>query len=569
MEPAEEASGARRAAGATGVARAGRRPVAAWPLLLFLAFVAIDLAVYREALHGPFLSDDVGYIVTSPYTRDLTLESVVALFDPGGAASVYTANYAPIHLLFIALERNMFAGELLPYHLVNIVLHALNSMLLVALLLRSGLPAVGALLGGLVFAVHPANVEAVAWISQSKTDGSMTLSLAALLALRRHPACATLCFALALLTKASALFALPMAAASTWVGGFAKGARSGRWLGGWALLFGLYALPQLGFFQTMGAVEVPAYADPWVQLRSVAAIGTRYLAMAFTSWGVSAFQELDPAVPPYDPWWLAALPLAAGLGLRTVVAFRRRSDEAAYWVAAAAAFAPISQIFPFHVSIADRYLYFILPGLIGGGLFLLVDARERLKLGVGSARAACALAAALSLFFAVHSAARARLWSNETLLYLDAVRHYPDGATAAFFEARRAAQQGDAAAAVAALRRAADKGIDRFMALQADPGLAPIRETQEFQALIHEMAGRWIERAGTRPNPTAPELRVMAHAHIARGELAEAEVLLERALGLGGPLEDAVREELAALRARSAEAGGQAGKGEGHPAQAP
>jgi len=411
----------------------------------------------------------------------------------------------------------------------------------------------------------------VAWISQSKTNGSMALSLGALLALRRHPAASTLLFALALLTKASALFALPMAAASTLVGGFATGARSWRWLGVWLLLFALYAVPQFGSFQTMGAVDVPAYGDPWVQLRSVAAIGTRYLAMAFTSWGVSAFQELDPAVSPFDPWWLAAFPLAACVVWRLVVAFRRRSDEAAYWVAAAAAFAPVSQIFPFHVSTADRYLYFILPGLIGVTLFALADLRDRLGLGAGSTRAACVLATALCLVFAVHSAARARLWSNQTLLYLDAVRHYPDGATAAFFEARRAAQQGDVSAAVAALRRASAKGIDRFMALQADPGLAPVRETEEFQALIREMAGRWIERAGARPNPTAPELRVMAHAHIARGEFAEAEALLERALALGGPLEDAVREELASLRARPSKSGGEpesrsSGEGDGHPA---
>ncbi len=580
MEPAEEARGARDAAcapgpaGSEGAGVEGHRGPAAWPLLLFLAFLAIDLAVYREALHGPFLSDDIGYIVTSPYTRDLTLESLVALFDPGGAASAYTANYAPVHLFFTAAERNMFAGDVLGYHLVNIAIHALNSVLLSALLWRSGLSAVGALLGGLVFAVHPANVEAVAWISQSKTNVSMALSLGALLALRRHPAVATLLFALALLTKASALFALPMAAAFAWVGGFMTGARSWRWLSGWVLLFGLYALPQFGFFQTMGAVEVPAYEDHWVQLRSIAAIGTRYLAMALTSWGVSAFQELDAAVPPFDPWWLAAPPLAACLAWRTVAAFRRRSNEAAYWVAAAAAFAPVSQIFPFHISIADRYLYFILPGLIGGALFWFVEVRDRLKLGAGFARAGCALAAALCVFFAFHSAARARLWSNETLLYLDTVRHYPNGAIAAFFEARRAAQQGDAAAAVAALRHAAEKGIDRFMALQADPGLAPIRETEEFQSLVHEMAGHWIERAGRRPNPTAPELRVMAHAHIVRGELAEAEALLERALALAGPLEDAVREELASLRARPAKPGGEPesqrlGEGDGHRAHDP
>jgi len=76
-------------------------------------------------------------------------------------------------------DRNIFAGEVFGYHLVNVAVHALNSVLLVALLLRSRLPAAVALLGGLVFAVHPANVEAVAWISQLKTNGALALTLVA------------------------------------------------------------------------------------------------------------------------------------------------------------------------------------------------------------------------------------------------------------------------------------------------------------------------------------------------------------------------------------------------------
>jgi hypothetical protein len=526
----------------------------AWPLLLFAVFAAIDFAVYRGAIHGPFLSDDIGYIVTSPHTRELTAASVAAMLDPFGAANLYTANYAPVHLLLTALERNIFAGEVLGYHLVNIALHAINSVLLVALLLRSRLPAAAALLGGLVFAVHPANVEAVAWISQLKTNGALAFSLAALLALQRRPAVAAALFALGLLTKASALFALPAAAAFVWLrGAEASGERTWRWLGLWLILFGLYAIPQLGFFGATGAVEVPAYENPWVHLRSIASVGSRYLLMAATSYGVSAFQEPEPVVSLLDPWWLAALPAGAFLVWRTWAAFRRRSEEAAYWVAAAAAFAPVSQLFPFLIPVADRYLYFMLPGLIGGTLFLFVELRDRLTAGAWVSRGAALIAVGMALFFAWNSAARAKLWTNETLLYLDAARHYPDGGTAALLSARRSAQQGDAAAAVMALRRAADRGIDRFMAVRDDPGFVPIRETEEFRGLIREMAGRWIERARQREDPTAPELRVMAHAHLVREEYAEAEKSLERALAVGGPFAPSVRAELAALRARHPE----------------
>ena len=94
--------------------------------------------------------------------------------------------------------------------------------------------------------MHPANVEAVAWISQLKTSGALALCLLALLALEKRPAVATLCFVSALLVKASAGFVLPMAAALIWI-------RRGRmtcwcWLSAWALLFALFAVPQLSAF---------------------------------------------------------------------------------------------------------------------------------------------------------------------------------------------------------------------------------------------------------------------------------------------------------------------------------
>jgi tetratricopeptide (TPR) repeat protein len=569
-EAAEPAAGTPSPAGAAEDFRLGT-----WSLLLFAGFAAIVLGMYRSALHGPFLSDDIGYIVTSPYTREFTVGSIAALFDPFGAANLYTANYAPVHLLLTALERNIFAGEVLGFHLVNIAVHALNSVLLVALLVRSRLPLAMALFGGLVFAVHPANVEAVAWISQLKTNGALAFSLGALLALRRHPAAATALFTLGLLTKASALFALPVAATFAWArGGAEAGPRTWRWLAAWTLIFGVYAIPQLGYFGAVGEVEVPAYENPWVHLRSMASIGTRYLVMAATAYGVSAFQEPEPVHSVLDPWWLAALPLGALLVWRAAWAFRARSDEAAWWVAAAVAFAPVSQVFPFLIPIADRYLYFILPGLIGGALFVLVDLRDRLGAGPPVAWGAAAAAAGLVVIFAFTGADRAKLWTNETLLNLDAARHYPEGGSAAFLAARRAAQQGDAAAAVVALRKAADRGIDRFTMVMNDPGLAPIRDTPEFRALLYDMAARWIERAAQREDPSAPDLRGMAHAHILREEYAEAEALLERALRMGGPFEPLVRSDLAFVRANIAKQsapGGETGheEGAGHRLQEP
>jgi hypothetical protein len=517
---------------------------ALWPLLAFLGFTALVLLVYRPALQGPFISDDVGYIGANPYTASLSLENVVTILDPRGDARMFTANYAPVHLLLHALERQIFADAVLGYHLVNVFVHAANATLLAALLAGSGLPLGWALAGAVLFAVHPANVEAVAWISQLKTSGALALSLGALLAWPRRAGLATGLFALALLTKASAAFALPMAAALTWARGGDR--RQWLWLGAWAALLVLYAIPQTAAIGTAGGARVPAFADPAVHARTVVAVGARYLLMAVTSLGVSAFQEPAPARSWLDPWWLAGLVCGGLLAWRALACLRRRELEAAWWIAAAASFVPISQIFPFPIPVADRYLYFILPGLLGGALLAL---RAR-PLPLAAARVLAASAVGLCLLFAFHASARARLWRSEQFLYLDAARHYPDGATAHYLRARRAARAGDLATVVAGLRSAAERGLDTYEAVLADPAFASVRGEPEFLAAVREMAGRWLAAARQWEDPTQAQLRAVARAHLVRDEIDEAEAALERALAAGGPQQERVRRELAALRQR-------------------
>jgi hypothetical protein len=542
---------------------ASRWPVR--PLAVFAAFALLGLAVYAAALRGEFVSDDFGYIVSHPYTERLDASSIAAMFDPLGPAKLYAANYAPVHLLLTALERQIFADDPLGYHLVNVLLHALCATLLAALFLVSGIPGPAALLGGALFLLHPANVEAVAWASQLKTVAALAFSLGALLTLRRRPALATLLFALGLLTKASAAFALPTAAACVLAlsaGAPAEARRLWPWLGAWAAVFALYAVPQSASFAHQGAVEVEAYRDPFVHLRSMAAVGARYLVMAATSYGVSAFQEPAPARSLLDPWWLAALPAGALLLWRTFATLRRRSVEAAFWVAAAASFAPVSQLFPFLIPLADRYLYFILPGLLGGALYLLT--RRVPPLALPASRALAAAGLVLALCFGAHSAARAALWQSELRLLLDAARHYPEGATASLLRARRAAQDGEVELAIAELRRAAALGIDDFQAVASDPGLAPLRTQPAFRELLAELAGLWIERTTRRGVETQSELRMRARAHLHRGELELAIESFERALALGGPRSAEIRAELDTVRAEQLRRAGAAREEERH-----
>jgi hypothetical protein len=168
---------------------------------LFLAFAGVSLLVYRGAIGGPFLSDDVPYIAANPYVQGLSAENLAAILDPTGPTIPLAANYSPVHLLLHALEWQLFESDVRGYHLINVLLHAFGSAMLGLLLRRSGLPPLAAMGGAAFFLLHPANVEAVAWISQLKTTSAFALAVGALLAHPRRPLLGTVLFALALLAK--------------------------------------------------------------------------------------------------------------------------------------------------------------------------------------------------------------------------------------------------------------------------------------------------------------------------------------------------------------------------------
>lgn len=512
----------------------------------FMVFTATALVVYGPALQGPFLSDDLHYVATNPYVHALTTENLRQIFDPRSPASIFVVNYTPVHLLLHALAWSAFGPAVLGHHVLNVVLHALGATLLAAVLRASGLGRIAALAGSAIFLLHPANVEAVAWISQLKTTSSFVLSLAMLLVLPSSPALATPLLLLALLAKPTATFLLPVAATLIWVRLWRERppVRHLVWLGLWTAGVLVLAAAQIEVNRRSGTPDALGAAEGIARVLPVAATTLRYLVMSATSLGVSAFHEPDRAPALASPWVLAALPVLALLAARAGWALLRRREEAVYWVWAAAAFAPVSQIFPFLYPMADRYLYFILPGLIGATLLVLRD-----SFASSQARwAGVIVAAGLCIVFGVRSHARAVIWSNPALLLADAARHYPDGVSANLLRAKRAAQEGDTDRAVAALRAAQARGFNRFEQLESDPAYASIRGDPRFRAVVRDLAAGWIRHYDRLDDPTQLELRVRALAHLARGERAQAIAALEAALARGGPIDERIRSELDQLR---------------------
>jgi tetratricopeptide (TPR) repeat protein len=139
-------------------------------LLIFGA----SLFVYWPALRGEFIWDDWLNIVRNPLMSSPTGLRDIWL----GREGVY--DYYPLTWTTWWLEWRTWRRETLGYHVLNLVLHAGTAALLWRVLVRLTLP--GALFAALAFALHPVNVESVAWITERKNTLSMFL-LAASVAL--------------------------------------------------------------------------------------------------------------------------------------------------------------------------------------------------------------------------------------------------------------------------------------------------------------------------------------------------------------------------------------------------
>src|SRR2546423_1810788 len=130
-----------------------------WVWLFALALIAITALAYLPAWNGKLIWDDNRHI-TQPALR--SWQGLADIWTRVGATQQY---YPLVHSIFW-IEQKLWGDSVLVYHLVNILLHSLGAVVLLQILLRLKIP--GAWLGAALFALHPVQVESVAWISELK-----------------------------------------------------------------------------------------------------------------------------------------------------------------------------------------------------------------------------------------------------------------------------------------------------------------------------------------------------------------------------------------------------------------
>jgi tetratricopeptide (TPR) repeat protein len=134
-------------------------PARKWALAVLLGLLCAFTFAY-PTINGAFLPGD-----------DAAVKNNAALYDISGLKVIWgspqrLAQLSPVSNTILLIEHQFFASRPRGYHVISILVHACNVILLWTLLRRLELP--GAWLGAALFAVHPVQVDAVSWISQQR-----------------------------------------------------------------------------------------------------------------------------------------------------------------------------------------------------------------------------------------------------------------------------------------------------------------------------------------------------------------------------------------------------------------
>ena len=134
-------------------------------LVACLCLAVGTAAIYSRAARNPFLHvDDQNYVTENPHVQaGVTWQTFTWALTATAAQ-----NWHPLTWLSHALDCQLFGPNPVGHHSTNILLHALNVVLLFLLLLRATGAKGTSLLVAALFGLHPLNVESVAWIAERK-----------------------------------------------------------------------------------------------------------------------------------------------------------------------------------------------------------------------------------------------------------------------------------------------------------------------------------------------------------------------------------------------------------------
>ncbi|MFQ5739873.1 MAG: tetratricopeptide repeat protein [Acidobacteriota bacterium] len=433
--------------------------------------MALSFCLYVNTLHHGFVFDDATLISQNPEVTRLQWGKILS----GGV-------YRPLRTLSYAV--NYFLGGLDPfgYHLFNVALHSLNVLLVYLLFFRLTESGIAAGAGALLFAVHPVQTAAVAYVSGRKDLMAaffVLLSTLCYLSYRRKKRFPLLLAAIvsfwlgvlskevaiilpALLVLVDLLLASKTGEGASFVAALAKSMKKSP-----LIYVTLTALAGLALYYAIFLTQASRKVGLWggtlaTHSGTCFKLFAHYLRLAFSPYPLLADYtgEVFPiSTGLLEISTLLAVCLFASYLLVGLKLYRRQAliSFAMMWFLIA--LTPVLQIVPFHEIAADHLLYLPLLGMAlvaGAGVDYLVRMR-------GVEVLTWATFGLLVLGASFMTLGRNRDWKDDRTLWEATYRKAPGSYRANLNLGSFLYQQGDWRKAVRLTRRAAELGPDQAL----------------------------------------------------------------------------------------------------------
>lgn len=472
------------------------RDVAVRPLRAALLLAAACGVAYFGSPANGFVLDDHPIILGNPMVTDAS-RMTDAFFQPYQGDDRNDLLYRPLTTLSLSVQWALHGPAAWAFHAVNVLLHV-AATILAWLLARALLPSrpLAALIGALLFAVHPIHTDAVSSIVNRSEILAAAFAVGAFLAFFRWAtggrrgllATAAGCYLAALMSKESG--APVIGFALLWGLVDSRRARpAGRFVAGWTVAFvlplALYA--GLRFAALDGALVASSNryfhgVDAIPTVLTVLGVWARYLKLLLVPFPLAAdysYLSIPIASGPLDPWPLAgliAVPLVFAGTAALLLASRRGPGLAAAGLGLGwflLFMAPASNVVPLMIPMAERITY---GATVGAFLAFGVGAEALWAWGAGGRDGgtgrvaprpvvATLVPAALALVLAIFAGItidRERAWRDDLSLAADNVATHPRNALMLANLASALANRGDLEAGAAALARAVEVGPSRW-----------------------------------------------------------------------------------------------------------
>lgn len=512
---------------------AGPRGRGALALLLVLAAAWLP---FLPLLGAGFAFDDRAQIFANEAVQrgDLSLAWSRGYWaNVAGASETFVAGgdlYRPLTTSSLLLAHVLHGDRPLGYHVENLLIHALTSLLIWRLLLRWRFAEPTALLAAMLFALAPIAVEPVASIAQRAELLAAAGSALCLLALaRERAALAGAALLAALFAKEGAIIVplLALLADRALLGRRDGLAPLARRYAPFALACALYLAARYAVLGRidLGGSERATYftGEEWplrAWLTQAGLFWTQVLPGALLGFPLvfdwSRGARATAAADDTTAWFALGALLVAALALLALTRRRPRLGFAPLFFALA--YLPTANLLlPIGVLFAPRLLYW--PHL-GSALLLAFGARAAIERARIAPRHAALLLALPLLLLAARSAERSALWRSPEELYAATLQAVPENSLVRLLHAQELAARAAEGGLLAATRDGlyAEALGDLEIALSSDPQLLAAHAgllvrcalaCEQEERLVHALDGALRALPHERPHPLLPALEAL------------------------------------------------------------